>query len=54
MDFRFDDIGFKDEIELMNIQKRIEQNQIHNNQVLGFNLDSLYNEIEKQNGINNK
>ena len=30
MDFRFDDMGFKDEIELMNIQKRIEQNQINN------------------------
>lgn len=44
----FDEIGFKDEIELMNIQKQMQQNQTQNNQAqtLGFNLDSLYNQID--------
>lgn len=49
----FDEIGFKDEIEIMNIQNRIKQNQMQNNQnqTLGFNLDSLYNQLD--NPINN-
>lgn len=42
MKFEFDEIGFKDEIELMNIQR-----QIQNKQNLNCNLDTLYNEIEK-------
>ncbi len=46
MKFEFDDLGFKDEIELMNLQRQIAQNQMQNKQTLGFNLDSLYNEVE--------
>ena len=44
----FDEIGFKDEIELMNLQKKMQQNQMQNSQAqtLGFNLDSLYNQID--------
>ena len=45
MKFEFDDIGFKDEIELMNLQKQMGQNQINNKQTLCFNTDSLYNAI---------
>lgn len=43
----FDDFDFKDEIELMNIEKQMQQNhQSINNQTLGFNSDNLYNDIE--------
>lgn len=42
MKFEFDEIGFKDEIELMNIQR-----QIQNKKNSSYNLDTLYNEIEK-------
>lgn len=44
----FDEIGFKDEIELMNLQKKMQQNQMQNSQAqtLEFNLDSLYNQID--------
>lgn len=48
MKFEFDEMGFKDEIELMNIEKQMQQNQIQNNQTLGFNTDSLYNIIDKK------
>lgn len=50
MKFEFDEIGFKDEIELMNIQRKFEQQQLSNNQTqnsIGFNLDDLYNVIYK-------
>lgn len=43
MKFEFDEMGFKDEIELMNIQRQMQQNQMNNNQTIGFNIDSLYN-----------
>lgn len=43
MKFEFDEMGFKDEIELMNIQRQMQQNQINNNQTIGFNMDTLYN-----------
>lgn len=43
MRFEFDEMGFKDEIELMNIQRQMQQNQMNNNQTIGFNIDSLYN-----------
>ncbi len=42
----FDDFDFKEEIELMNIEKQMQQNQTINNQTLGFNCDNLYNDIE--------
>ncbi len=43
----FDEMKFKDEIELMNIQKQIQQSQVQNNkQTYGFNLDTIYNEVE--------
>ena len=44
----FDEMKFKDEIELMNIQNQITRNQNTTvNSSYGFNLDSIYNEIEK-------
>ncbi|MGN1297606.1 MAG: hypothetical protein ACI4VH_04180 [Clostridia bacterium] len=43
MQFEFDEMGFKDEIELMNIQRQMQQNQMNNNQTIGFNMDTLYN-----------
>lgn len=47
MKFEFDEIGFKEEIELMNLENQIlQQNQMTNKQTLGFNLDSLYNVID--------
>lgn len=46
MKFEFDDLGFKDNIELMNLQRQMEQNQMQNKQTLGFNLDSLYNVVD--------
>ena len=47
MKFDFDEMGFKDEIELMNIQRQMQQqNQTQNKSTLGFNIDSLYNAIE--------
>lgn len=42
----FDEFKFKEEIELMNIQRQMEQNQIKNNQTFGFNLDTIYNEVD--------
>lgn len=42
MKFEFDEIGFKDEIELMNIQRQIQEKQN-----LGYNAETIYNEIEK-------
>lgn len=48
MKFEFDDFGYKEEIDLMNLENQIlQQNQIQNKQTLGFNLDSLYNAIDK-------
>lgn len=49
MRIEFDDFDFKDEIELINIEKQMQQNQAINNQTLGFNSDNLYNEIENNN-----
>ena len=48
MRFEFDEIGFKDEIDLMNLERQMQQNQIQNNQTLGFNLDQLYNTIDNK------
>lgn len=42
MKFEFDEIKFKDEIELMNIQRQIQEKQN-----LGYNVETIYNEIEK-------
>lgn len=46
INMEFDEMRFKEEIELMNLQKQMQENQIQNKQTLGFNLDSLYNSIE--------
>ena len=44
MKFEFDEMGFKDEIELMNIQRQLQQNQFSNNQsIRNANIDTLYN-----------
>lgn len=48
MRFEFDEIGFKDEIDLMNLERQMQQNQLQNNQTLGFNLDQLYNTIDNK------
>lgn len=42
----FDERGFKDEIELMNLQKQMMLKQTQNNQTLGFNIDTIYNQVE--------
>lgn len=48
MKFEFDEIGFKDEIYLMNLERQMQQNQMQSNQTLGFNLDQLYNAIDNK------
>ena len=48
MKFEFDEMGIKDNIELINLQRQFGQNQIKNEQTWGFNLDALYNQIDKQ------
>ena len=50
MKFEFDEIGMKEEIELINLQKQMQQNQNINvnNQIIGFNMDTLYNLIENE------
>ena len=45
--FEFDEMGFKDEIELMNLQRKMQENQFTNNQSIGFNMDTLYNLADK-------
>lgn len=48
MRFELDEIGFKDQIDWMNVQNEMRRSQMLNNQqTLGFNIDTLYNEIEK-------
>ena len=47
MKFEFDEMGFKDEIELMNLQRKMQENQFTNNQSIGFNMDTLYNLADK-------
>ena len=52
MKFEFDEIGMKEEIELMNLQRQMQPDQLNNNQSIGFNIDTLYNladNDEKQN-----
>lgn len=48
MRFDFDEIGSKEQIELMNLQRQMEQKQIQNKQTYGFNLDTIYNSIENK------
>lgn len=43
MKFEFDEIGMKEEIELMNLQRQMQPDQLNNNQSIGFNIDTLYN-----------
>ena len=47
MKFDFDEYSFKDQIEFMNINNQMKQNQLQNNQNIGFNDDTLYNFIEQ-------
>lgn len=51
MKFEFDEMNFKDEIELMNLQKQMQQNQLNNNQSIGFNMDTLYNLADKEENL---
>lgn len=44
----FDEMNFQEEIELMNIERQTKQNYIQNKETLGFNTDTLYNEIENK------
>ena len=48
MKFEFDEIGMKEEIELMNLQRQMQQNQLNNNQSIGFNMDTLYNLVDNE------
>lgn len=47
MRFEFDEIGMKEEIELINLQRQMQQKQNNNNQSIGFNMDTLYNLVDK-------
>lgn len=47
MKLDFDEYGFKDQIEFMNINNQMQQNQLQNNASIGFNNDALYNLIEQ-------
>lgn len=48
MKFEFDEMEFKNQIELMNLQRQMEQNNIKSNQTIGFNLDDIYDQIDNQ------
>ena len=49
MEFEFDEdeLDFKNEIELMNLQRKMQENQFTRNQSIGFNMDALYNLANK-------
>ena len=49
MKFEFDEdeLDFKNEIELMNLQRKMQENQFTRNQSIGFNMDALYNQANK-------
>ena len=49
MKFEFDEdeLDFKNEIELMNLQRKMQENQFTRNQSIGFNMDALYNLANK-------
>ena len=42
----FDEINFKEEIELMNIERQTKQSYMENNETFGFNSDTLYNSVQ--------
>lgn len=42
----FDEFSFKDEINLMSLQSKMEKQQIENTFKFGFNEDSIYNKME--------
>ena len=51
----FEDFGFKDDIEIMNLEHQMKANQITtNNQNIGFNTDFLYNNVEQNMKQNDK
>ena len=49
MKFEFDEdeLDYKNEIELMNLQRKMQENQFTRNQSIGFNMDALYNLANK-------
>ena len=49
MKFEFDEdeLDFKNEIELMNLQRKMQENQFTRNQSIGFNMDALQNLANK-------
>mgnify|MGYP004533606579 CR=1 FL=1 len=49
MKFEFDEdeLDFKNEIELINLQRKMLENQFTRNQSIGFNMDALYNLANK-------
>lgn len=49
MKFEFDDFNYKDQVEFMNLNKQMQQNQVENNQGIGFNNDMLYDFAERNN-----
>ncbi len=50
MRFDFDEYNFQDEINLMNLNRQIENQHIktNGNASFGFNEDTIYNKIEKE------
>ncbi len=51
MKFDFDEYNFQDEINLMNLNRQMESQQIKTNlnPSIGFNEDTIYHTIEKDN-----
>ena len=49
MKFEFDEdeLDFKNEIELVNLRRKMQENQFTRNQSIGFNMDALYNLANK-------
>ena len=49
MKFEFDEdeLDFKNEIELMNLQRKMQENQFTRNQSIRINMDALYNLANK-------
>lgn len=50
MRFDFDEYNFQDEINLMNLNRQMESQQMktNGNASFGFNEDTIYNKIEKE------
>lgn len=50
MKFDFDEYNFQDEINLMNLNRQMKNQQLRTNiePSIGFNNDTIYNQIEKK------